>query len=349
MMKENQALLEGLVSGEELDRANKKRTAKYVYKKIVKQDLQPYYEDGWEKTGHKSKKHVNLRKPKAVGPTFEDLVWTIFYKMGFGEMNATPDFAIPRYESDVTKQIDVFARDEQCICLLECKAAEKPHTKRSMDKDIDQFAAIHHELELSIFSHYKDLGNYEKFKVLWLLALKNIEISENDRERAQKAGVQIIDESMVDYYYELSSHFGRSSKYQFLADMFPGMDIPDLIDPLPAIKGKMGKTVFYSFVVEPIQLLKIAYIAHRARTNEESMKTYQRMASRKRLGKIAKYIHEKEGLFPTSIVLNIETKKPLKFEPAAEMAGKNAILGKLYLPNKYKTAWIIDGQHSLYA
>lgn len=165
----------------------------------------------------------------------------------------------------------------------------------------------------------------------------------------KKANIKVIDDSMVDYYYELSKHFGHSSKYQFLADMFPGMDIPDLLEPLPAIKGKMGKTVFYSFVVEPIKLLKIAYIAHRARTNEESMKTYQRMANRKRLEKIAKYIHEKAGLFPTSIVLNIETKKPLKFETAVGMAGKNAVLGKLYLPNKYKTAWIIDGQHRLFA
>lgn len=186
-MTDNEVVIKGIVSGKELDRAYRKRSIKYIYKKIVKQDLQPYYEDGWEKTGHKSKKHVNLRKPKATGPAFEDIVWTIFYKMGFGEMNAIPDFAIPRYESGVTKQIDVFARDEQCICIVECKAAENPHTKRSMDKDLDQLAAIRHELELSLFSHYKQLGEYSKFKVLWLLALKNIEISENDSERAQKS------------------------------------------------------------------------------------------------------------------------------------------------------------------
>lgn len=31
------------------------------------------------------------------------------------------------------------------------------------------------------------------------------------------------------------------------------------------------------------------------------------------------------------------------------MGGKNAVLGTLYLPNKYKSAWIIDGQHRLFA
>ena len=259
-------------------------------------------------------------------------------------------FVVPRYESEVTKQIDVLARDEQCICFVECKAAEKPHTRRYLDKDLDQFAAVRHELELSVFSHYRNLGNKTKFKAVWLLALKNIDIGENDVERAEKAKIKILDESMVDYYSDLSKHFGRSSKYQFLADMFPGIDIPNLIDPLPAIKGGMGKTVFYSFVIEPEKLLKIAFLAHRAKTNEESRKRYQRMASKARLNQIAKYIHEKEGVFPTSIVLSIDNdNKPLRFEPATDTAGKNAVAGKLYLPNKYKTAWVVDGQHRLFA
>lgn len=123
-----------------------------------------------------------------------------------------------------------------------------------------------------------------------------------------------------------------------------------MIEPIPAIRGKIGGETFYSFVIEPEKLLKIAYISHRAKTNEESLKTYQRMAKRQRLNVIARYITEKRGIFPTNIVLNIETDgKGLRFEQAAEMAGKNAVLGTLYLPNKLKTAWLIDGQHRLYA
>jgi DGQHR domain-containing protein len=73
------------------------------------------------------------------------------------------------------------------------------------------------------------------------------------------------------------------------------------------------------------------------------------MAKKTRLQKIAEYIRKKEGIFPTSIVLNIESKYPLKFDQAPDMAGKNVVLGNLHLPNKYKTAWIIDGQHRLFA
>ncbi|MCD4808248.1 MAG: DGQHR domain-containing protein [Methanococcoides sp.] len=347
---EKNVILEGLVTGEHLDTAYKKRNVKYVYKKIVKQDLQSFFDEGWEKTGYRSKDYLRLRKPKDIGPGFEDEVWSIFNRMKFHEMNKDNNFSIPRFGTQLSKQIDVFAKDEQCICFIECKAAEKPHSKRSLDKDIDQITAIRHDIELSIFSHFRDPENFKKIKTVWIVATKNIDVSDNDLERAKNAKIKILNESQIEYYSELTNHFGNASKYQFLADMFPGIDIPDLIEPISAIKGKMGKADFYSFVMEPEKLLKIAYIAHRAKSDDESIKTYQRMAKKSRLKKIAEYIHEKNGIFPTSIVINIQTKRPLRFEPAAaEMAGNNAILGTLYIPNKFKTAWIIDGQHRLFA
>lgn len=287
--------LDGLVSGKDLIQAFKKNNVKYIYKTIVPQDIQPFLDEGWAKIGRGSKKSLRLRKLKDIPIGFEDEVWCIFYKMGFDEMNKDHDFSISRKGSTLTKQIDVFARDEQCICIIECKSAEKPHTKRSLDKDIDQIAGIRHDLELSIFSHYKNIGYENKFKLVWILALKNIDISENDQERANSANIRVMDESMIEYYLDLSNHFGRSSKYQFLSDMFPGRDIPDLIEPIPAIKGKMAKTDFYSFVIEPEKLLKIAYIAHRGKSNEESLRTYQRMAKKNRLEKIADYIRKKRG------------------------------------------------------
>ena len=347
MVSYQKIILEKLVSENELDQVYKKRNVKFIYKTVVKQDLQPYFDEGWEKTGYKSKKVFRLRKTKDVGSGFEDEVWCIFKRMGFNEMNKGHDFTIPRFDTNIKKQIDVYAKDEQCICIVECKAAETPHTKRSLDKDIDQLAAIRHDIESSIFSHYRDTNTFKKLKTVWIVATRNIDVSENDYERAKQANIKIIDD--IDYYYDLSNHFGNASKYQFLADMFPGIDIPDLIEPVSAIKGNMGKKVFYSFVIEPEKLLKIAYIAHRAKTNEEDKETYQRMAKKSRLNKLAEYIHNKEGIFPTSIVINIESDRPLRFDHAAEMAGKNATLGTLYLPNKYKTAWIIDGQHRLFA
>jgi len=349
-MENKDITLEGLIEGDELDSAYRKRNKNWITKKIVPQDITSFINDGWE-VRKKTKKTITLRKPKDIGSAFEDDVWCIFYKMGFLEMNGDNTFKIPRYKTNLDKQIDVFARDDQCFCLVECKAAEKPHTKKSLDKDIDQIKGTWYQLEQSVFSHYKNIGNGSKFKATRILALKNIDLSENDIERANEANIKILDESMINYYSALASHFGMSAKYQLLADLFPGIEIPELIEPVPAIRGKMGDTTFYSFVIEPEKLLKIAYISHRAKTNEDSIDTYQRMAKKRRLKKIAEYIHDRKGIFPTSIVLNIQNEKcdPIRFDPAKDMAGKNAVLGTLYIPNKFKTAWVIDGQHRLFA
>lgn len=170
-MNPKKVALEGLVSDEELDQTYKKRNVKYVYKRVVKQDLQPFFDEGWEKTGYKSKKFFRLRKLKDIGPGFEDEVWCIFKRMGFNEMNKDDNFSIPRFAS-ITKQIDVFAKDEQCVCVIECKAADKHHTKRSLDKDIDQLAAIRHDIERLIFSHYRSQKKSKKLRQYGFSPLK---------------------------------------------------------------------------------------------------------------------------------------------------------------------------------
>ncbi len=342
--------LDDIVTNGDLRKNYQTRNKAYIYKKANSQDIQADIDNGWERIGPKNRKMASLRKNKDVGLDFQDKVWCIFYKMGFSEMNRSREFAIPRYGLDIEKNIDIFAKDDNCVCLIECKAADKPHTKRSLGADIDQYAALHKELEQSIRSHYKDKGDNTKYRFRWLLVLKNIDLNDNDYTRAEKANIMVVDDNLIQYYADLSRHFGHASRYQFFSDLYPNMVIPEMIEAVPAIKGKMGGVTFYSFVIEPEILLKIAYISHRAKSNEKSVKTYQRMANKKRLNTIAKYISEKKGIFPTSIVLNIETdNRGLIFEPSIEMAGKNAVLGTLHLPNRLKTAWLIDGQHRLFA
>jgi DGQHR domain-containing protein len=347
---EDAAQLEGIFARNDLESIYNRKSTRYVYKKVVKQDLEPFFKEGWEKTGYKSKEHFRLKKVKDIGTAFEDELWCTFYRMGFEVMNKDSKFKILRHSTNIEKQVDVFAKDGNCICLVECKAANEPHTKKSLGKDIDQIAAIRHDIEQSIYQFYKNSDGGAKLKIIWILALQNIDINDNDSERAQKANIKIISSSMINYYLELSNHFGRSAKYQFLADMLPNKEIPHLIDPLPAMRGKMGGTTFYSFIIEPDKLLKLSYIAHRSKTDEESFRTYQRMANKNRLKEIAEYIQKKDGIFPTSIVININTNnRPLRFDLFPQTHRENISLGTLYLPNRYKTAWIIDGQHRLFA
>ena len=113
----------------------------------------------------------------------------------------------------------------------------------------------------------------------------------------------------------------------------------------------MGGETFYTFLIRPDDLLKIAYIGHKGSLDIETLETYQRMLQPRRLKQIASFI-ESGGKFPTNIVLNLKTgrrsgrKNALRFD-VKETYGHQS-LGVLHLPPNYAAAWVIDGQHRLY-
>ena len=96
----------------------------------------------------------------------------------------------------------------------------------------------------------------------------------------------------------------------------------------------------------------MAYVLHRNQANSELMPTYQRLVKKSRLKKVAAFV-EAGGFFPNSIILNVETKKQ-KGELQFDLARKDskgpaaATIGLLYLPQTYRAAYVIDGQHRLY-
>ena len=128
-MDDYEIQLDSLVTGGELDRHFRSRNRRYTYKRVTASDVEAHIKSGWESKGRKNRKKVALRKPKQVGEDFQDDVWCVFYRMGFSEMNGSKEFAIPRYGLDIGKNVDIFAKDDNCICLVECKAAEQPHTR----------------------------------------------------------------------------------------------------------------------------------------------------------------------------------------------------------------------------
>ena len=79
------------------------------------------------------------------------------------------------------------------------------------------------------------------------------------------------------------------------------------------------------------------------------MPTYQRLIKKSRLTAVRKFINEEHGYFPNSIIISIDSKKPLQFD-RSEKQVPNAVadLGILHLPQQYRSAFIIDGQHRLY-
>jgi len=306
---------------------------------------------GWE-PDRPFRRSIRLKRPKRQGKLFEDRVWSLFYRLRFTHLSAEAGASLavnPKSPNGPRSQIDVVAIDNEVAIAIECKVSEKPGKRPAFQEELAKHAIIRERFSNAIAGL---LPSDAKRKTVLALFLSGVILSENDRQRATQSKVLLFDEEDLKYYESLASHIGPAAKYQLLADMLPGEPIPGLSIRVPAVKAKIGGFNCYTFSISPEYLLKIAYVSHRSRGKSSDVPTYQRMLNRTRLIRIREYISN-DGIFPTNIVVNLNPKR-LIFEKIAQqpkvLAESDApLLGWLQIRPAYKSAWIIDGQHRLYA
>jgi DGQHR domain-containing protein len=297
--------------------------------------------EGWSIVPRKFKKSVKLRKLKPLDVRLEDEVWSLLVKMGFDEYSKDRYFKIFVDDKTPARQIDVFAKDNETALLVECTCCDERKEKNLNDL-LEKILSIRSEAFASINNHY-DFS--EKLKIRFIIVTQNIEWRKADLDKAEANNIVILRDEELDYYKKLTELIKTAAKYQLLAQVFSQEKIHELDIKVPATRGKMGGQTFYNFLIRPFDLLKIAFISHKQSRNIEDFETYQRMLNPRRLESIAMYI-DNGGQFPTNIVINIKTKKDLRFDKK-EAIGESSF-GTLYLPSHYGSAWVIDGQHRLY-
>jgi DNA sulfur modification protein DndB len=334
---------EGLVDKEEIRSLSKSKRDAYRRESVDRGKENYYLERGWI-LDKELKTKIKLSKPKLFDERFEDYVWYVLSGMNFDQMNSDRNFRIPIGNSVNPAQVDVFTIDENVALVIECKSSEKL-IKKSLRDDISKLVGLKGSIIKSVISKFS-----RDIRVGFILATENIALNDLDLKYARENGISCINENDLEYYLALQENIKDSAKYQFLSDVFEERDIPGLSLKIPAIRGNMGGDTFYSFVIEPSKLLPIAYISHRARNNKNDDATYQRIIKKNRLQQIREYVENEQGLFPNSIILNIHSgKKKMQFDYASkDNLDSSAVLGYLTLPKRYKSAWVIDGQHRLY-
>ncbi|MFZ2648747.1 MAG: DGQHR domain-containing protein [Burkholderiaceae bacterium] len=295
-----------------------------------------------------------LTKPKARSTLLEHRVWTMLYRMGLPYLSGDGGGSLLLQDplnSRVKNQLDVVAIDDELAMAFECKAADKLTRRPLFQEELAKHASFRERFIRAVNSNETWKSGGKRIAVLAFF-LENIILSENDRERAKEANVLLFDDGDLDYYEKLVNHIGPAARYQFYADAVPGRIIPGLTIRVPAVKTKMGGHNCYTFPISPEYLLKIAYVSHRARGKASDIHAYQRMMAKSRLAKIRDYIYD-DGIFPTNIVLNIEKKfinfQRVKQENTEEEQNASGSLGWLEIRPAYKSAWVIDGQHRLFA
>ena len=327
-----------------LKREAAKRRKSFQELSVAKSEVEEYINDGWEVV-RELKIKSRVRKPWSHDKRLENRVWHLFYLLGYPEISEGRNFQVTikrKGAESYRKQVDVLAKDDETVIVAECKSSEKIYS-RSLQKDIEEFANLKGPIANAIKKHY---GKDYKPKIIWLFFTNNIVWSKPDKQRAAGANIKIVREKELRYFLQIADHLRTAARFQFLAEFLKNQKIPEMENiRVPAVKGKIGGKTFYSFVSTPKQMLKIAFVNHRSLNDPAGAPSYQRLVNKTRLRQISRFIHD-GGFFPTNILVNFSTK--CRFDQTTKDGDTNVAFGNLYLPSKYKSAWIIDGQHRLY-
>lgn len=319
------------------------------FKSIAKNGASDYTgEAGWHQQ-REGATTIRLVRPKTRCVLLEDRVWSLLYKLGFTELSGEGGAQLlldTKKQDGAYNQIDVVGLDPEVALAIECKSAEQPKKYSDFQKDLGKHSLIRQRFSGAVASQFPTGHKRVPIVVIFTWDLL---LTENDIQRAKAENVVLLNEKDLNYYELLASHLGRAAKYQFFADMLPGKRVHGLELRIPALQSKLGKYTYYTFSIEPEYLLKIAYVSHRAKGKATDVDTYQRMVKKGRLKKLREYISA-NGIFPTNIVISFDGKRHVNFEQWKQTGGvEGAKHGTLILTPSYRCAWVIDGQHRLFA
>ncbi len=295
--------------------------------------------DGWLE--HKvTKTQIVLRKYDAEVKAYEKRIWQLFFKIGFPYLNKYGKniFYYGDQESH-EMAFSLFGRDKDnySFIFLDCFASEN---QKQLDAKITKIR----EEFIHVSDHLKELLDDTELVFKYIIAIKGFELT-NEQERIIKdSNFVVLTETDIDYFEELYTNLQDAAYFQFCGKLFEGMTIPKIDTRIPAIRGRMGGHRYYAFSIDPQILLRLSFVLHKTKAHEDAMPTYQRLVKRSRLKSITEFLNN-HGFFPNSIVINLD--EDCTFEEAEVNHDYDTEIGHLIIPQKYRVAYIIDGQHRL--
>jgi DNA sulfur modification protein DndB len=319
----------------------------YEIRKTIKtKDLEDAINEGWS-VKKRNARSITVSRSKARGLLLESRVWTMLYRMGFPLLSGKGGAQVAISSDGSPKsQVDVAAIDGEVALCVECKSFEAPRKDPRFQEKLAKHTVLRKPFSAAIA---KEFPSVTKRHVGSIIFTWDVILTDNDHLRAEEASVALFDSGDLEYFEALVKLLGPAARYQFLAEVFRGRKINGLELRVPALRSKMGGLTYYTFSIRPEYLLKIAYVAHRAKGKAIDLDAYQRMISKSRLKSIGDYISA-DGVFPTNIVINLEQDKYLRFERGKQEGDEQgALFGWVTLSPTYGAAWIIDGQHRLFA
>ena len=337
---QGELIRDNLIPGRSVLAETRKRLSPDLFQTIPPSRIPELEVQGWV-VDKRNKLTVRMRKAKPHDIAFEDRVWATFAKLGFSSLNKDRTFTLKYGPGNGERQqIDVFAADDDVVLVVECKSTAETRVgqfKKEIEAIQGQRAGILRAIKTE----------YENHKVKFILATNNYGVTKPTAERIADVDIVHMSDDVIDYYLALTDHLGVAARFQLLGNLFAGQKIPNLDHEVVAIEASMGGNKYYSFSIEPERLLKLGYILHRSKANSSLMPTYQRLIKKARLKNVAQFV-DSGGYFPNSLILSLEGgPRGLTFDPFRKVEGQTRA-GILHLPQTFRAAYVIDGQHRLY-
>ena len=285
-----------------------------------------------------------------TGRFFENEIWLLLDVMGFEELNPSGFRldATPEGYGQQMKQIDVFAKWQKEVLVIECKASDQE--KVGLDRrDLSDFQEKRPRLVRAI---YEAFGRDSQ--VNFIVWLKGITPISRDLEDISRYKMSLLDYDDFLAYQRTAKIVGSAAKFQLFADLYgPRRQTIRWFRRVPAISGKLGGYPFYYFMVDPQKLLPLANVPRRRPHGErvpgeiERVKIlYQRMLIPRKLKEIARYVQLQKGFFPNGLVVSFLERPNFRTNEVYHQQGLKS--GLLSLPSEYGSVTIIDGQHRLF-
>lgn len=282
------------------------------------------------------------KKTRAI--KFEEEIRSFLGKLKFEDIDGARDTFLIN-----GNQVDVCGGYDNTLLVVECTMKQELGKKTIRDK-IKEVRGVMPLLDRG----FKEHPVYKKYKnIRYILATKNIDTRKEDIYYAnENPRIYIWDDNFIAYYEDLYDKVKQYAIFNLLGEMGIRPSQQNTIS-VPAFLTTFEKMKMYNFMIDPRNLLEVSYVARRESKNE---RFYQRIIKKDKIAKIAKYVNDK-NILPNNLIIAFgeHLRKHIRFHVLKDnyigdcTTGFGIQYGILEFPRDYRSCWIVDGQHRLYA
>ena len=267
-------------------------------------------------------------------------VTKIFEKSEFDVVASNVHFWMEGEDTELT-EVDVCAIRDDKMFLVECKSGGLSNKQTELRRKRQLISAIRSKSikkvkctnSKIILSRLGDVDN-----VFLGYCLEDKSTYNHHKSPLESEGILVWDNEAVAYFDVTSGTLGSLTRNEIIYREFKVEDTCVRRRCMPAIKFKQGGLTLYLFTLTASDLLRIAYVSRRGTRRDES---YQRIINLDRLDSLSRFIKESKRLVmanPIILAFDPDVYGPVKYRD-----------GKIEFTDTVCSAWVVDGQHRIFA